>query len=69
MYAVRRVRDAFRENKNTTNVQQQYKFATDNLELIKRQVSAENELICSEPYEPCSRNVLIVGFCVPCFCR
>lgn len=39
MYAIRRVRDAFRENKNTTNVQEQYKFATDNLELIKRQVS------------------------------
>lgn len=41
MYALRRVRDAFKENKNTTDVQQQFKFANENLELIKRQVSVD----------------------------
>lgn len=40
MYALRRVRDAFKENRNATDVQQQYKLAQENLELIKRQVSA-----------------------------
>lgn len=40
MYAARRVRDGFKANKNTTDVQQQFKFANENLELIKRQVGA-----------------------------
>lgn len=41
MYAVRRIRDGFKENKTTTNVQQQFQFAKENLEMIKRQVSVE----------------------------
>lgn len=41
-YALRRIRDAFKENKTLTQaeeVQKQYRFANENLDIIKRQVS------------------------------
>nr|XP_021201727.1 LYR motif-containing protein 4B [Helicoverpa armigera] len=40
-YALRRVRDAFRDNKTLTDpklIKKQYDFATENLAVIKRQV-------------------------------
>lgn len=41
-YAVRRVQDAFKENKNITKqseIEQQIKFAHENLNMIKRQAT------------------------------
>lgn len=41
MYALRRIRDAFRENKNLTDtnvIESQLKLGTESLELIRRQV-------------------------------
>ncbi|KAF9416552.1 hypothetical protein HW555_006127 [Spodoptera exigua] len=40
-YALRRIRDGFKENKALTDlkqIKQQYEFATENLSIIKRQV-------------------------------
>ncbi|KAF9823145.1 hypothetical protein SFRURICE_016038 [Spodoptera frugiperda] len=40
-YALRRIRDGFKENKALTDlkqINQQYDFATENLNIIKRQV-------------------------------
>lgn len=41
-YALRRIKDAFKENKalgQADQVQQQFRFANENLDIIKRQVS------------------------------
>lgn len=41
-YALRRVTDAFKENKNLSeaaDVEKQFKFAKENLDIIKRQVN------------------------------
>ncbi|XP_026465475.1 LYR motif-containing protein 4-like [Ctenocephalides felis] len=45
MYAIRRVRDAFRENKNLTDkksIDLQLQFGAKNLEIIKRQALIGN---------------------------
>lgn len=46
-YALRRIKDAFKDNKKLTEpdaIQKQYQFANENLDVIRRQV---NKMQCS----------------------